>query len=87
MSFVPGSQAVSGAGRIFRIVIVCFFAFGLATVLWRIAGSLRMPRTDQLLIDAAIGVVLMLTLHVARTSWRSAVIPPSAGNSPNGPVG
>jgi hypothetical protein len=45
-----------------------------------------MSRNYQFLIDLAIGVVLMLTLNMARSVWRSADNPPSSVNPPNEPL-
>jgi len=87
MSFAPEQQSASSAAKIFRIVLVCTIAFGFAGVLWRLAGSLQLPRNYQLFADLAIGVVLMMTLHLARSVWRGADNAPSSTEPPNQPLG
>lgn len=87
MSFVPEQQGASGAAKSFRIVLVCMIAFGFASVLWHLAGAVPMPRNYELLTDVAIGVVLMLTLNLARSVWRSADNPPSPVDPPHEPLG
>ncbi|HVB85289.1 MAG TPA: hypothetical protein VNK23_01310 [Candidatus Dormibacteraeota bacterium] len=87
MSFAPEQQGASSAAKIFRIALFCIIAFGLASVLWRLAGSLQLPKNYELVADLAIGVVLMMTLNLARGVWRSADNSPSPIDPPNGPLG
>lgn len=87
MTFVPNQQAATGATKIFRIVLVCMIAFALAGILWRMVALLDIARNYQFIADAVVGVLLLLSLGVARSSWRGAGGSPSPRNSRGEPLG
>lgn len=87
MTFVPDQRGASSAAEIFRIVLVCIIALGLASTLWRLSGSLDMPREYELVADSIVGVVLLLSLNLARSMWRTAENRPAFAEPPNEPLG